>query len=120
VSMAPSSRFTLDGRVAIVTGGGTGIGRSTALVLAAYGADVVLAARRREPLADAAAEVEALGRRALAVPTDVTEQEQCEQLVTETVSTFGRLDIVVNNGRGGVLKSLMEWTVQGLAAGPDT
>ena len=110
--MSPLSRFSLDGRVAIITGGGTGIGRSTALVLAAHGADVVLAARRPEPLAAAAEEVQALGRRALAVPTDVTEHEQCERLVTATVSTFGRLDILVNNAGGGVLKPLMEWTVQ--------
>jgi NAD(P)-dependent dehydrogenase (short-subunit alcohol dehydrogenase family) len=112
VSAVASSPFSLDGRVAIVTGGGTGIGRSTARVLAAHGAHVVLAARRREPLVDAAEEIEALGRSALVVPTDVTEQEECERLVAVTVSTFGRLDILVNNAGGGVLKPLMEWTVQ--------
>ena len=66
------SRFALDGRVAVVTGAGTGIGRGVALVLAEHGADVVLAARRPEPLEETAREIEALGRRALAVPTDVT------------------------------------------------
>ena len=66
-------RFSLEGRVAVITGAGTGIGRGTALVLADHGADVVLAGRRPEPLAATAAEVEALGRRALTVPTDVTD-----------------------------------------------
>jgi NAD(P)-dependent dehydrogenase (short-subunit alcohol dehydrogenase family) len=111
VRVPPSSPFSLDGRVAIVTGGGTGIGRSTALVLAAHGADVVIAGRRLDPLTAAAAEIEALGRNALAVPTDVTEHEQCERLVTTTVSRFGRLDILINNAGGGVLKPLLEWTV---------
>ena len=60
-----SDRFSLESRVAIITGGGTGIGRGAALVLAEHGADVVLAARRAEPLAATAADVEALGRRAL-------------------------------------------------------
>jgi NAD(P)-dependent dehydrogenase (short-subunit alcohol dehydrogenase family) len=59
-----SNRFLLDGRVAIVTGGGTGIGRATALVLAEHGADIVLAARRPEPLESTAAEIDALGQRA--------------------------------------------------------
>src|SRR6476661_10418475 len=77
---AMSSRFSLDGRVAIITGGGTGIGRGAALVLAEHGADVVLAARRPEPLAATAAEIEALGRRVLTAPTDVTSPEQCQQL----------------------------------------
>jgi len=67
-----ASRFALDGRVAVVTGAGTGIGHGVALVLAEHGADIVLAGRRPEPLEEAAREIEALGRRALAVPTDVT------------------------------------------------
>ena len=67
-----SDRFSLEGRVAIITGGGTGIGRGAALVLAAHGADIALAARRPEPLESTAKELRALGRRAIAVPTDVT------------------------------------------------
>jgi len=105
-----SDRFSLEGRVAIITGGGTGIGRGTALVLAEHGADVVLAARRVEPLAATAAEVEALGRRALAVPTDVTSPEQCQGLVETTLQEMGRLDILVNNAGGAQTKSIMKWT----------
>jgi NAD(P)-dependent dehydrogenase (short-subunit alcohol dehydrogenase family) len=105
-----NDRFSLEGRVAIITGGGTGIGRGTALVLAEHGADIVLAARRTEPLESTAGEVEALGRRALTVPTDVTSAEQCQQLVDATIREFGRVDILVNNAGGAQTKSLMKWT----------
>jgi NAD(P)-dependent dehydrogenase (short-subunit alcohol dehydrogenase family) len=103
-------RFSLEGRVAIITGGGTGIGRGAALVLAKYGANVVLAARRPEPLDSTAGEIEALGQRALAVPTDVTTPEQCQRLVDATLEEFGRVDILVNNAGGAQTKSLMKWT----------
>jgi NAD(P)-dependent dehydrogenase (short-subunit alcohol dehydrogenase family) len=105
-----TDRFSLEGKVAIVTGGGTGIGRGTALVLAAHGADVVLAGRREEPLRSTAKEVESLGRRALVVPTDVTAPESCQQLVNTTLSDMGRLDILVNNAGGGTTKGLSKWT----------
>ena len=72
--------FRLDGQVAVVTGGGTGIGRAIALGLAGAGCDVVLAGRRPEPLAAVAAEIEAVGRRALAVPTDVTVRADLDRL----------------------------------------
>jgi NAD(P)-dependent dehydrogenase (short-subunit alcohol dehydrogenase family) len=105
-----SDRFSLEGRVAIITGGGTGIGRGTALVLAEHGADVVLAARRREPLERTANEVRALGRRALTVPTDVTSADECQQLVDETVAELGTADILVNNAGGAETKSIRKWT----------
>jgi NAD(P)-dependent dehydrogenase (short-subunit alcohol dehydrogenase family) len=107
-----SGRFSLEGRVAIVTGGGTGIGRGIALVLAQHGADVVLAARRVEPLESTAKEIAALGRRVLALPTDVTKPEQCQRLVETTLRELGRLDVLVNNAGGGVTKPLMKWTDQ--------
>ena len=103
-----TDRFSLDGRVAIITGGGTGIGRGTALVLVQHGADVVLAARRPEPLESTVKEIEGLGRRALAVPTDVTSAEPCQALVDKTLETFGRVDILVNNAGGAETKSVMK------------
>jgi NAD(P)-dependent dehydrogenase (short-subunit alcohol dehydrogenase family) len=105
-----SDRFSLDGRVAVITGGGTGIGRGTALVLAEHGADIVLAARRREPLEATAKEIRALGRRALAVPTDVSDPDQCRRLVDTTLGEMGRIDILVNNAGGAQTKSPMKWT----------
>ena len=87
-----------------------GIGRGSALVLAEHGADIVLAGRRREPLESTADGVEALGRRAIAVPTDVTQAEHCQQLVDATLADFGRVDVLLNNAGGGETKSLMKWT----------
>ena len=104
------SRFALDGRVALVTGAGTGIGRGVALVLAEHGADIVLAARRPEPLEETARDIEALGRRALVVPTDVTDLGQCEGVVERAVTEFGRLDILVNNAGGSTTKPIEAWT----------
>ena len=75
-------RFSLSGRVvAVITGSGSGLGRATACLFAERGADIVLAGRRPAPLQAAAEEVRAMGRRALAVPTDVTDPEQCGGLV---------------------------------------
>jgi NAD(P)-dependent dehydrogenase (short-subunit alcohol dehydrogenase family) len=103
------SRFGLGGRVAVITGGGTGIGRGTALVLAQHGADVVLAGRRPDPLESTAKEVVALGRRALTVSTDVTSAEACRALVDTTLQEFGRLDILVNCAGGAETKSILKW-----------
>ena len=110
--MSPSerSRFALDGRVAVITGAGTGIGRGIALVLAEHGADIVLAARRPAPLEETAREIEGLGRRALVVPTDVTDVDGCEQLVSRAVAEFERLDILVNNAGGSTTKPIAAWT----------
>jgi NAD(P)-dependent dehydrogenase (short-subunit alcohol dehydrogenase family) len=96
--------------VAVVTGAGTGIGRGAALVLADHGADVVLAARRPEPLVATAAEVEAIGRRALVVPTDVTDPAACGRLVAATLEEFGHLDVLVNNAGGSETKAIMKWS----------
>jgi NAD(P)-dependent dehydrogenase (short-subunit alcohol dehydrogenase family) len=87
----------LDGKVALITGGSKGIGRAIALSFAREGADVSVAARGVEELERAAKEIEAEGRRALAVPTDVTDPDQVETLVRRTVDELGGVDILVNN-----------------------
>jgi NAD(P)-dependent dehydrogenase (short-subunit alcohol dehydrogenase family) len=103
------SRFSLDGRVAVITGGGTGIGRGAALVLAEHGADVVLAGRRPDPLEETAKDAQSLGRRALALPTDVTTADGCHGLVERAIDEFGRLDILVNCAGGAETKSILKW-----------
>lgn len=105
-----SDRFNLDGRVALITGGGTGIGSAAALVLANYGADVALAGRRKEPLESTAGEIVATGRRALGVSTDVTVAEQCRSLVDQTLAEFGRVDILVNCAGGAQTQSIFNWS----------
>jgi 3-oxoacyl-[acyl-carrier protein] reductase len=88
---------SLNGKVALVTGAGPGIGRATALAFARDGADVVVAARRIEPLSALAEEIAAeTGRRVRPVPTDISDPEACARLVAETVEHFGRLDVLVN------------------------
>ncbi|MGZ4706342.1 MAG: glucose 1-dehydrogenase [Acidimicrobiales bacterium] len=89
--------FKVTDKVAIVTGGGRGVGAGIATALAEVGADVVVAARSADQIEATADAVRATGRRALAVPTDVTDRAQLEHLVEAAVAEFGRLDIVVNN-----------------------
>ena len=93
--------FDLMGRVAVVTGGGSGIGGATARLLAERGADLALAGRRPEKLEDMAARIrEDTGRRAIIVPTDVRDGEQCKALIETTVKELGRIDILINNAGG--------------------
>ena len=87
----------LQGTVALVTGASSGIGAATARALAAQGATVAIAARRKQRLDELAAEIDAAGGRALAIECDVTDQEQAKALVAQTVEQLGRLDTVVNN-----------------------
>ena len=89
--------FSLDGKVAIVTGASSGLGVAFAQGFAEAGADVVLGARRADRLADTATLVEDAGRRAIAVATDVASPEACQALVDAAMETFGRVDVLVNN-----------------------
>lgn len=91
----PSMR--LDGQVAIVTGGGTGLGRAGALAFAAAGADVAIAARHLERCEAVAAEIRATGRRAIAVPTDIVKAADCQALAERVTAELGRIDILFNN-----------------------
>jgi 7-alpha-hydroxysteroid dehydrogenase len=93
-------RFQVTDKLAIVTGAGRGIGRGIAIALAEAGADVVCAARSLDQIEDTAAEIRRRGRRALAVPTDVTERPQLENLVDSAQAEFGRIDILINNAGG--------------------
>ncbi len=90
----------LKDRVAIVTGGGRGLGREMALAFAEEGADLVLAARTQSEIEAVAQEVRALGRKALPIPTDVSMEEQANRMVQKTIDEFGRIDILVNNAGG--------------------
>ncbi len=87
----------LDGQVAVITGAGRGIGRAIALAYAREGAKLALAARSESDLQEAVGAVAELGAEAIAVPTDVTSQEDTEQLARRTVEQFGRIDVLVNN-----------------------
>ncbi len=92
--------FQVPDKVAIVTGAGRGVGAGIAVALAEVGADVVCAARTPEQIEATAEQVRATGRRALTVPTDVTDRTQLEALVAATVAEFGRIDILINNAGG--------------------
>ena len=97
-----------NGRVAIVTGGGTGIGKYSALALVRDGYSVAIAGRRVEPLEETKAEAGEAGSRVLAVPTDVADRDAIKALFTKTHEAFGRLDVLFNNAGLGAPRVPME------------
>lgn len=101
-SSAWQRRFRLDGKVAVVTGASSGLGVAIAQGLAAAGADVAIGARRLDMLGETKARIEAMGRRCVAVETDVTDVGDCDRLVAAAVEDLGGCDVLVNNaGIGG-------------------
>jgi citronellol/citronellal dehydrogenase len=110
---SPLSTDANAGKIALVTGGGTGIGRATARELVRTGAQVAICGRREEPLRTVEKE---LGNSCLAVPTDVREPEQVETLVERTLERFGHIDVLVNNAGGQFLAPAEEISLNGWKA----
>jgi gluconate 5-dehydrogenase len=104
--MSQRGVFDLDGRVAVIPGGGGAIGSALAVALAGAGTKVAIAGRSPERLEAAAEKVREIGGECLALPADVTDPEACERVVAQTVERFGRLDIIVNAVGGGAGKVL--------------
>lgn len=97
-------KFSLKGKTAIVTGGGSGLGREICMAFARAEANVVIAGRRQEVINAVASEVVRIGSKGVAVPTDVTDSAQVRRLVQRTVDVFGGIDILVNNA--GIAKGV--------------
>jgi 7-alpha-hydroxysteroid dehydrogenase len=101
-------RFRLDDKVAVVTGAGRGIGAASALALAEAGADVLLSARTEEQLKEVAAQIEALGRRAVIVAADLNDLDAVAALADTAAAELGRLDMVVNNVGGTMPRPFLD------------
>ncbi len=102
--------FRLDGKVAVITGAGRGIGAASALALAECGADVVIASRTKSDLDMVCERVQALGRRAIGITGDLTDLDVVRSLVTSAEREFGRLDVVVNNVGGAIPLPFLDTT----------
>src|ERR1051325_3084283 len=101
-----------NGKIALITGGGSGIGKASALALAREGFAIVVAGRRPEPLQAVVSEIEALQVKALGVPTDVSDPGSVEALFAKTKATFGRLDVLFNNAGFGAAKGRLRFGEQ--------
>ena len=110
--MTIADKFRLDDQVAVITGAGKGIGAGIARTFAEAGADVVIGARTESDLRAVAAEVEALGRRALVVATDVMREGQLQNLADQAMEAFGKIDILVNNAGGFPPKPVAQTTAR--------
>ncbi|MFT4556421.1 MAG: SDR family NAD(P)-dependent oxidoreductase [Planctomycetales bacterium] len=101
------SQLPLAGQVAIITGGGRGIGRAIAIAYAEAGANVCVTARTASEIDQVAAEIKQSGGRSLAVTCDVSDRSSVESMIERTISEFGRLDILMNNAGGGLERTLV-------------
>ncbi len=118
-----AGKGSLEGKVAIITGGGTGLGKAIAIALAEEGANIAVASRRLEAIEPTAKRLNDLGVRALAIPTDVTDSQQCNQLIERTLAELGRIDILINNAgivRGEQAKPIWDITDEEWHLGIDT
>ncbi len=104
--------FSLEGRVAIVTGAGRGLGRTMAIALAAAGADVVVSARSRDEIESARDEIRSLGRCSEAITADCTSEPDCERLAAQAAEALGPVDILVNNAGINVRKPVLDLSVE--------
>ena len=102
----------VEGKVAIITGGGTGIGKAAAISLAAEGAKVLVTGRREKPLEETVAEIQAAGGIALACPGDVTKTEDLQRIRDMVKENWGRLDILINNAGSAMRKPFMQTTLE--------
>ncbi len=105
-------KLKLDGKVALVTGGGRGLGRAMAQALAEAGADVVVVSRTVQEIEETADSIRKMGRKALAIPTDILQIQQVEKAVQITLKEFGKIDILVNNSGVAVVKPLLDLTLE--------
>src|SRR5438552_18766979 len=97
MAMAILDKLRLEGKVALVTGGGSGLGQAMALAMADAGADIAVSGRRREPLEETQRLMEAKNRRCFITQADVTDSTQVNRMIQEVIDGLGQLDILVNN-----------------------
>jgi len=111
--------YSLEGKVAIVTGAGRGIGKGIALTMAEAGANIVAVARTTQQIEQTAIEIRGLGRQCLAITTDVTREELVQRMVSRTISEFGNIDILVCNAGPGVRRVVVPLPEQSLRPASD-
>ncbi|MSQ28975.1 MAG: SDR family oxidoreductase [Dehalococcoidia bacterium] len=120
--MTVLDRLRLDGKVALITGGGSGLGQAMALAMADAGAEIAVSGRRIEPLQETQRLVQAKGRRCFVTQADVTDSAQVNRMIAEVIAHFGHLNVLVNNAGGGGAgrdKTLLEFTDEDWRQGID-
>jgi len=105
-------RMSLEGKVALVTGSGRGLGKAMAIALAEVGANLVVVSRTGGEIEETARHIEKMGRKVLAFRADVTLPAEVDEVVKQTMDLFGRIDILVNNAGVALVKPLQEMTVE--------